>query len=377
MSDLTAAAAALGIPELLVQRSAEARAAETGASVDEILAAWAGGESGPAPTAEAEPSQPEETAASTEDTDEPDEEPAAPEVTIEIPDETPAEREPAAAAVATTTTRAPGPTEVTAAEAANLPVVITVPTSGIKERTNFAVPKWLAVIFFIAPLIALFALGSSATGECGTATELGTNVITGEIVNCDGSEFTGSAVGGGGTDFIALGEAIYQGGEVSGVNCAGCHGAGGGGGAGPALNAVLTVFGSCADHNEWVALGTAGLQAAGQSTYGDTNKPLGGFGAPMPGFESSLTAEQIAAVSAFERVRFGGQDPEAALSDCGLVEEPAEGEGEGEEGAGEDGADVDQPPETTEEGTDGDTGTDGATDGDTQDDDGAGSGTEG
>ena len=356
MSDLAAAAAALGIPELLVQRSAEARAAETGASVDEILAAWAGGESGPAPAAKAEATQPE-TAATTEDAAEPEGAPAAPEVTIEIP----AERVPAAAtatAVAPTTSRAPGPTEVTAAEAANLPVVITVPTSGIKERTNFAVPKWLAVIFFIAPLLALFALGSSATGECGAATELGTNVITGEIVNCDGSEFTGSAVGGGGADFIALGEAIYQGNEVSGVNCAGCHGAGGGGGAGPALNAVLRVFGSCPAHIEWVGLGTAGFEAEGRSTYGDSNKPLRGFGGGlMPPFGSSLTEEQIAAVSAFERVRFGGQDPEAALSDCGLVEEPAEGEGE--EGAGEDGADVDQPPDTTDtEGT-----TDGTTDG--------------
>ena len=32
------------------------------------------------------------------------------------------------------------------AEAANLPVVVTVPTTGIKERTNFVVPKWLAVL---------------------------------------------------------------------------------------------------------------------------------------------------------------------------------------------------------------------------------------
>ncbi len=367
MSDLAAAAAALGIPELLVQRSAEARAAETGASVDEILAAWAGGESGPAAAPQPAPAEADtETPAEGAEATAP--ETAAPQVTIEIPDKGPVEKAPAAAApaaaVPTTTTRAPGPTEVTAADAANLPVVITVPTSGIKERTNFAVPKWLAVTFIIVPLLALFALGSSATGECGSATELDTNVITGEIVNCDGSEFTGSAVGGGSTDFIALGEAIYQGGEVSGVNCAGCHGAGGGGGAGPALNAVLTVFGSCAGHTEWVTLGTAGLQAAGRSTYGDTNKPLGGFGAPMPGFGSSLSEEQISAVSAFERVRFGGQDPDAALSDCGLVEEPAEGEGaegEGEEGAGEDGTDVEQPPDTTETegGIDGDTETDG------------------
>ncbi len=40
---LSAAAAALGLPEDLAQRSAEARAAETGASVDDVLAAWAGG----------------------------------------------------------------------------------------------------------------------------------------------------------------------------------------------------------------------------------------------------------------------------------------------------------------------------------------------
>jgi hypothetical protein len=47
MSDLAGAASALGIPEDLVARSAAARAAETGASVDDIITAWAGGESGP------------------------------------------------------------------------------------------------------------------------------------------------------------------------------------------------------------------------------------------------------------------------------------------------------------------------------------------
>ena len=44
MSDqLDSAAAALGVPASLAQRSAAARAAETGANVDDILAAWAGG----------------------------------------------------------------------------------------------------------------------------------------------------------------------------------------------------------------------------------------------------------------------------------------------------------------------------------------------
>jgi mono/diheme cytochrome c family protein len=345
MSDLSAAAEALGIPEMLVQRSAEARAAETGASVDEILAAWAGGEAGPAAQAPetTESPEPDEKA---EVVPEPESEPKGPQVTIEIPGDEPERSAPAPAAAVS---RAAGPIEVTATEASNLPVVVTVPTSGIKERTNFAIPKWLASLLFIAPLVALFALGSSATGECGSATELATNVITGEIVNCDGSEFTGSAIGGGGADFIAMGEAIYQGEEISAVNCAGCHGAGGGGGAGPALNGVLRVFGSCPDHIEWVTLATGGLQAAGESTYGDTNKPLGGFGSSMPGFGSSLSEEQIAAVAAFERVRFGGQEPEAALTDCGLAEEPeGEAPAEGEEGAenGESGEETEQPPTT-------------------------------
>jgi len=81
MSDLAAAAAALGLPEVLVQRSAEARAAETGASVDDLLAAWAGG--APPPAAEAPattPTEPEVAAA-------PAEEPTTPEVTIQFPTE--------------------------------------------------------------------------------------------------------------------------------------------------------------------------------------------------------------------------------------------------------------------------------------------------
>lgn len=59
MSDVSAAAAAMNIPEDLVQRSAAARAAASGSSVDEVLAAWAGGApapaSTPAPAVEPEP----------------------------------------------------------------------------------------------------------------------------------------------------------------------------------------------------------------------------------------------------------------------------------------------------------------------------------
>ena len=69
MSDLAGAAAAMGVPEALVKRSAEARAKATGATADEILAAWAGG--APAPTASA--AQPQEAAAAADAPAAPDE----------------------------------------------------------------------------------------------------------------------------------------------------------------------------------------------------------------------------------------------------------------------------------------------------------------
>jgi cytochrome c oxidase cbb3-type subunit II len=60
MSELSAAAAAaLGIPEAIVSRSAAARAEETGMTVDEVLAAWAGGGDIPSPAASAPVSSPE------------------------------------------------------------------------------------------------------------------------------------------------------------------------------------------------------------------------------------------------------------------------------------------------------------------------------
>lgn len=346
MSDLSAAAAALGVPEAIVQRSAAARAADTGMTVDEVLAAWAGGEAAPGGT----PAPAEETAAPAPPAEQADETPAADEAlpaereTDETPSAVPAAEQPIQPAAAVT--RSPVPAEVTPAEAANLPEVITVPTAGIRERMSLSIPGWLAAVMLIIPAFALLALGGSATGECGEATELGTNVITGEIVNCDGTEFTGSGAGGGGADFIAQGQALYS---AAPGNCQGCHAPNGqGSGAIPALTGVLTTFGACEDHIEWVTLGSSGSQAAGQTTYGDSSKPINGG---MPAFGSGLSAEQLASVAAFERVRFGGADPEQALTDCGLA--PAEGEegAEGEDGApGEEPAEGEETPSTTESG---------------------------
>ena len=322
MSDLSAAAATLDLPEALVQRSAEARAQATGTSVEEVLTAWAEGAEIPAAAAAADAEPARTAATSPEQAEEPATEP------VVVPQPAPV-TETAPPSQPMVTQPAPTPSEVTLAEAAGLSEVITVPTAGIRERTNFTIPRWLVATMLIIPTFALFALGSSATGTCGEATELDVDVVTGEIVNCDGSEFVGSGVDGGGPDFIVLGEGIYGGTVVSGVNCAGCHGAGGGGGVGPALTGVLTTFGSCADHMELVQVGTPGFQALGRSTYGDTNKPVGGVGVMPP--HASLSAEQLAAIATFERVRFGGADTDQALKDCGLItpEESDNGEGQG------------------------------------------------
>lgn len=50
---IAAAAAAMGLPETLVERSAAARAAEIGASADDVLTEWAGGEAAPVTAAPA------------------------------------------------------------------------------------------------------------------------------------------------------------------------------------------------------------------------------------------------------------------------------------------------------------------------------------
>jgi len=329
---LSGAAQALGLPEALVQRSAEARAAESGASVDEVLAAWAGGGAvEAAPALEPEPAGAEETP----EADETPEEPAA-EPVVEAAQPAAA----AAAAPAPTPTRAPVPAEVSAAEAAHLPEVITVPTAGIKERTSFVIPRWLTAVMLVAPLFALFALGGSATGECGEGTELAIDVISGEIINCDGSEFTGGGAGGGGTDFITLGADLFSGSVTPAATCAGCHGAGGQGSATfPALTDVVTTFGQCDDHIEWVRLGSRGFE----DTYGDTNKPVNGGMPP----HASLTEEQVASVVAFERVRFDGANEEETLVECGLVEaeggETPEGGEDGEETPAGDESDAEAP----------------------------------
>ena len=329
MSDLAAAAAAMGVPEALVKRSAEARARATGASIDEILTAWAGGApapAAPAATVSAGAADPEDARRQT------------PDVTNEAESQT-SSPEPELVAVngstSQTVTAAPVPSEVSGKDALRYPIVVTVPTSGLTERMVPSLPTWLASMLLLIPLFGLLQLFGSTTNDCGEAGELLVDRVSGALVNCDGSPFEGRGTPGGGTDFIALGEQIYTGQVVAAANCQSCHGAQGQGGVGPALTTVRATFSSCMDHIEWVAKGTQGFQNEGRSTYGDLDKPVGGAG-NMPAFAAALTPEQIGAVAAFERVRFGGVAAEEALADCGLVlPTPEEEAGETGEEAGE------------------------------------------
>jgi len=91
LADVSAAAAALGIPESLVERSVAARAAASGTSVDDLLAAWAGGEAAPSPSATEEPAAESEEAATDEaapaETEPEREEATPPEIVVDVPRE--------------------------------------------------------------------------------------------------------------------------------------------------------------------------------------------------------------------------------------------------------------------------------------------------
>jgi mono/diheme cytochrome c family protein len=329
MSDLAAAAAALGVPEAIVRRSAEARAKATGATVDEVLSAWASGgevaiseESRKTEVASPEKERRDTEVASLEKSRET--EVASPEGEgrkVEVVS-------PAAAIVGPP----PPPAEVSPKEAVRYPVVVTVPTAGLSERTAGAVPWWLAAFLVIIPLFGLVQLAGAADNECGLGAELLPDRVTGELRNCDGSEFEGRGPAGGGTDYLAMGAGLFTGGPA----CAGCHGPAGEGGTGPALTSVVATFSSCLDHIEWVTKGTTGFQAEGRTTYGDLGTRVGSGAVPMPSFGSQLSPEQLAAVVTFERVRLGGAPLEETLVACGLVTpEPEEG---GEAPAGESGS---------------------------------------
>ena len=267
----------LNAPVDLVQRSAEARAAASGKSVDEVLSSWAGGES-------------IEASAPVEETPK---------------EEAPVEEAPKETIAAAVTQKI-----------TNSYSVIN-ETMGIKTNSDTLLPKWLNFSFIIIPLFILVGLiSSSNTQECGERGMLNIDRKSQQAVNCDGSPYEGRGVASTNTiNYIALGQEVYAGAAA----CAGCHGGGGGGGVGPAFTggALYSTFPTCADHAKWIQLGSAGWQAEVGPTYGaEDTVSIGG----MPGFQGKLTEDELYAVVVFERVVFGGGNTEEVLTDCGLLE---------------------------------------------------------
>ena len=297
-----------------MQRSAEARAAASGVSVDEVLNSWAGGES---------------VAASTPKEEAPVEEAPKEEVVVEetVEEEAPVEEAPKEEAVVEETVEEEAPVQEAPKEEAVIAAAVTRQvtksvsfaneTMGIKINSENLLPKWLNFSFIIIPLFILIGLiSSSNTQECGERGMLNVDRKSQEAVNCDGSPYEGRGVAATNTvNYIALGQEVYAGAAA----CAGCHGGGGGGGVGPAFigGALYTTFPSCADHTKWIQLGSAGWQAEVGPTYGaEDTVSIGG----MPGFQGKLTEDELYAVVVFERVVFGGGNTEEVLSDCGLLE---------------------------------------------------------
>ena len=270
----------LNAPVDLVQRSAEARAAASGISVDDVLSSWAGGES-------VASSAPKEEAPVVEET--------AEEVVEETPVEEVIEEAPVEeikeVSVSSTVTR-----QVTKS------LSFANETMGIKINSENLLPKWLNFSFIIIPLFILVGLiSSSNTQDCGERGMLNIDRKSQEAVNCDGSPYEGKGVAATNTiNYIAIGQEVYAGAAA----CAGCHGGGGGGGVGPAFigGALYTTFPTCADHTKWIQLGSAGWQAEVGPTYGaEETVSIGG----MPGFQGKLTEDELYAVVVFERVVFG------------------------------------------------------------------------
>lgn len=275
---VTAAAEAKGIPVSLVERSAQARADADGVPVEDVMRGWVI-EAGLANVG------------------------AAPAPTAPVPE----------------TEAAPPPAAVLAepaapAEAAELGVEVLEPVESVEDvpleeqvpARAGRYPAWLAASLVIIPLLAVFyVMVVPDQPSCGSAGQVAVDPATGTHANCDGSPY-----GAQEQSNVLLGAEIYS------ASCAVCHGDAGQGGAGPALagGAVLETFpeSSCDSHIEWVTLGSAGWP---DDTYGAQGKPVQGG---MPAMELTLSEEEIAQVTLYERVALGGADEPSAEADCGL-----------------------------------------------------------
>ena len=98
-------------------------------------------------------------------------------------------------------------------------------------------------------------------------------------------------------------------------HCTACHGDFGEGGVGRPLFDVVEVFPSCDDHVVWITLGSQSWIEQVGPTYGAGGRVPEGV---MPGFEATLSSDQIKVVAAYERSDFGGAAEASALASCGV-----------------------------------------------------------
>lgn len=142
---LTAAAEALGAPAPLVERSAQARAAAEGVSVDDVLAGWTGGEK---PAVEGQPIAPP-----------PEPEPVAPPEPVSAPEPEPVPHpEPEPAPIASSPTAVPQPAPIAVAvERKAAPVI-----EG-REESWVALVAGAVGLFLIAAVFAFLLPALSAT----------------------------------------------------------------------------------------------------------------------------------------------------------------------------------------------------------------------
>jgi len=105
--------------------------------------------------------------------------------------------------------------------------------------------------------------------------------------------------------------------DIYAAQCLTCHDVGDENELAPSLRGdLLDTFSSCAEQNEFVAIGADGWP---RDVYGDDNSGFGAYDLLMNGFGNVLTPDEIAAVNLWIRVELTGLDASTAALDCGVV----------------------------------------------------------
>ena len=121
------------------------------------------------------------------------------------------------------------------------------------------------------------------------------------------------------TSVDPLEAALATGLEIYSAQCLTCHEAGQETELAPSMRAdLLDTFSSCADQNEFVALGA---DAWPSETYGDNDSPFGDYELIMTGYRFALEPNEIAAVNYWIRVELAGVDAAEAFVACELETE--------------------------------------------------------